>query len=350
MTSLGPVFTLLPMILLPRTFAALVLTLSAAVTGSVCHAAQTTNSANPPSSETLSPLQTANKQIEIAGSLGGIGAKLAKIDGVLLATNIFKGSPAERAGLQPGWEIEFINGISTRSMTLDDAVKLVRGPVGTEITLGVIVPGGGSRKISLLRDKVVISPLESRVLQGDLLLLKPGPFDRETKAAFQTKLTTELPANTKGIILDLRDSPGGITDVMAQTAGLFLPQGRSLWFFRDTTGRVQEIKSSGSPVTELPVVVLINGRTAGTELVASALQRNHRAVVVGQPSSGLSTGQGQREMVKNPDGTSRMVQRGTFLLGQTGTPSKVIPDKILLDSASEEEFLKAARDALAAHP
>lgn len=340
---------LLPMSILPKTFSALLLTLCAGAVASACHAAQPTDSASSSNSETLSALQTANKQIEIAGSLGGIGAKLAKLNGVLLATNIFKGSPAEHAGLQPGWEIEFINGISTKSMTLDDAVKLVRGPVGTEITLGIVIPGGGSRKISMLRDKVVIAPLESRVLEGDLLLLKPGPFDRETKAAFRTKLTTELPAHTKGIVLDLRDSPGGLTDAMAQTAGLFLPQGSSLWFFRDTTGLVQEIKSPGTPVTGLPVVVLINGRTAGTELVASALQKNHRGVIIGQPSSGLSSSQGQREMVKNPDGTSRMVQRGTFLLCQTGTPSKVIPDKDLPDSASEEDLIKAVRDALATH-
>jgi len=94
--------------------------------------------------------------------------------------------------------------------------------------------------------------------------------------------------------------------------------------------------------------VLINERTAGTELVASALQRNHRAVIVGQPSSGVSTSKGQREMVKNPDGTSRMLQRGTFLLTQTATSSKVTPNKVLPESASEEDFLKAAREALAA--
>lgn len=294
--------------------------------------------------ETLSAAQTANKQIEIQGSFGGIGAKLEKTNGVLRVASVFAGGPAERASLRVGWEIASINGAPTRSMTVEDAIQLIRGPIGTEIALEAVAPGGAARKVSLTREKVLLSPISSKVLEGGWLLLRLGVFDQETPGAVRAKLLARSP-ETKGIVLDLRDSPGGVSRSLEEVAGLLLPRDSFLWSLRSLNGRLTHARSSAAPVCELPLVVLVNRRTLSAELLASALQHNQRARIIGQPTSGFAVTNGPGEMVKNPDGTSHIVKRGSFVLEQ-GRPN-VVPDTILPDSASDNDFSQAATEALA---
>jgi carboxyl-terminal processing protease len=294
--------------------------------------------------EALDAAQTANKVAGIDGSFGGIGVKLEKTNGRLRIERIIGAGPAERAGLKAGWTIASINGIPTASMELNDAVKLLRGPIGTALKLEAIPPDDPARLVSLIREKVLMSPVESRFLDGGVLLLRPGGFDKETPPVLRDILDQH--AGAMGLVLDLRGSPGGLADAIAQVAGLFLPRNSTLWCFRDVSGRISERKSQGDPCTSLPLVVLANRQTSGGELLVSALQWNHRARVVGQPTSGSISATPVRELVRNADGTSRLEARGFNLLSRDASATNVAPDRILADFASDEDFFEAAREAL----
>lgn len=310
-----------------------------------CRAAEKEQAAPlPPRS--LTALETQNKEIDIAGSLGGIGAKLAKGEGFILVTNVFQGSPAERAGLRSGTRILAIQQKPTSTMSLEESIQLLRGAPGTAVSLEVAEPRGFARKLTLVREKIVTSAFESRVLEGGILLMKPGGFNRETAAMFESKLGKNLPPATRGIILDLRDSPGGLAEVILRVTGMFIPQGKPVWYTKGFIGEVQEIKSPGTPITDLPVAILVNENTTGAELMASALQSNRRGVVLGQPSSGKVTTVGVSEMVKKPDGTSTMVRRGVFLFDREGSKPRVIPDVPLPASTTESDLVKAAQKAM----
>ena len=295
--------------------------------------------------EKLNAAQSAEKQAEIQGTIAGIGAVLEKRGVAIFVTNVVVAGPADLAGLAAGWAIASINGISAATMAVEDAVKLIRGPVGTEVTLKVIPPDGAPRELVLKREKMLLAPIKSKIVEGDLLWVHPTGFDKETAAAFRAILTAR-PANAKGILLDLRSSPGGHAGAMEEIAGVFLSKDSVLWSIRWANGGLEAVKKRvGLDECDLPVVVLINGRTLASELIASALQRNHRAILLGQPTSGFSVTNGLRELVNDPDGSSHYQFKGVFVLAEER--ANVVPDKVLDVAASEEDVFKAARMALA---
>ena len=296
-------------------------------------------------SQSLTPNQAAEKLISNEGSIGGIGAKLEKTNGVLVVQRVFPASPAERAGLQPGCEIITINGIPTASMKLDDATKLVRGLVGSEVKLELQQPGGRRTETALVREKILLSPVEARRLEGDWLLVKLPFFDQETSAGLKAVLTRDENAKVRGIILDLRGTAVGSVQGMREVASAFLPQQSSLWFER-RPGGVQEQRSPLPQVTSKPLVLLVNQTTQVAELLASAIQRNHRGTIIGQPTSGQSLKSGPGHLAQNPDGTSHFVQEGTFVFDPARNLDRVIPDRVLPDSATDDDFMKAARESL----
>jgi carboxyl-terminal processing protease len=294
----------------------------------------------------LNAMQTANKRIEMEGSVGGIGAKLAKTNSLLLIEKIYASSPAERAGLKAGAKIISINGLPTKNMSSDDAVKLLRGSVGTQVELEVEAADGRVTRLSLSREKIMLAPVESKLLEGGLVYLRIPAFNQETPNLVRQALAQKIGPDTKGIVLDFRNTGAGSLNAQAEVAGCFVPQGRTLWQVRDKAGRVRQISNNGTPVTDLPLAVLTGTNTCCGELIAAAMQSNQRGVVVGQHTVGYST---QSELVNNPDGSSRTEVRGSFLTatGKLISGAGITPDRLLPDSASDDDFLKAARESLA---
>jgi C-terminal peptidase prc len=296
-------------------------------------------------STTESAAQAAERHVAVEGSIGGIGAKLAKTNGVLTVERVVPSSPTEEASLAAGWQINSINGIPTSSMELNNATKLLRGTIGTEVRLEVTSPSNEHRQVTLVRRKILLAPVQSRLLDGGLLLMRLTSLDNETPGQLRALLAKY--SDTKGIVLDLRENVGVSSRAAIQEVlELFLPKGSILWFFRDANGRVSEVKSSASGQATLPLVVLTSHQTSFPEVVASALQQNGRAKVVGQPTPGWMNMNSVENHTQNADGSSR-VQMGHLQFSRDGLRTNVIPDKVLAAGATDEEFLQAAREMLA---
>ena len=132
---------------------------------------------------------------------------------------------------------------------------------------------------------------------------------------------------------------------LTEITGFFVGDGKTLWLLQDAAGHVSETRNNSSPFTDLQLVVLVDGKTESGELIAVAIQRNQRGMVVGQHTVGNSA---QRKFAQNPDGSSRLEVTGSFLAnpGEPITGVGVTPDKLLPDLASDEDFLKTAGDLL----
>jgi carboxyl-terminal processing protease len=212
------------------------------------------------------------------------------------------------------------------------------------VEVEVASPGAAPRRFSLVRERISYAGVEGKVLDGGLVYVRPREFNKETPEAVRAILLKHGRGEAKGILLDLRNQGGGRTDAMAEVAGFFLPRGRVLWL-QETAGGLREIQNPVDSLTDLPLVVLVDRQTKGSELIAAAIQRNQRGTVVGQRTAGSRP----RNLIKNLDGTSRLVPWGALLIrpGQPISGVGVAPDKVLPESASDEDFFQVARQCLA---
>ena len=153
--------------------------------------------------------QTVQWLENMESSFGGIGTALSKTNGVLLVKEVFASSPAERAGIKAGSKIVSINGEPARNMTLEEVVKLLRGPVGTVVKMEVMSPDGAQRELSLIREKVAAFPVDSKLLDGGLVYIRIRGFNKETPGAVREALTQPGVSKARGIVL----TSGAITEV-----------------------------------------------------------------------------------------------------------------------------------------
>ncbi len=289
----------------------------------------------------LTAVQTAERERSIQGSVSGIGAKLGQQNGWIVIEQTLAGGPAERGGIADGSRIVAINGMKTVGMSIEDAVKLIVGPVGTKVTLKIRPPAGRLQTVELTREKIVIGRPRHQMVDDHIGLVELPAFNQETASAVREAVSALESQGAEGLILDLRGAPGGVLPAIASVADLFLPRGRPLWLYEDAEGNRRVKKAATKQQFDLPMVVLVDGQTRGGELLAAALQRNRRAVLVGSRTSGASI---SRELVRNADGSSQLVVRGTFLQ----TPRKPIsgvgvqPDVEVAEGQSPDAVLQAA--------
>jgi len=229
-------------------------------------------------------------QEQTSGEFGGLGIEITEENETVKVVSPIEGTPAERAGLMAGDLITHVNGESIVGMDQSKAVKLLKGPPGTEVTITVKRSDENIFDVTIVRDKIVVHPVraEARGKIGYLRLLtfseKAGD---EVKEALQ-ELKDELGPDLEGLILDLRSNPGGLLDQAVDVSDLFLSRGEIV----STRGRVEEQiqrynaqRSQMAP--DVPIVVLINGGSASaSEIVAAALQDRGRATVIGTKSFG----------------------------------------------------------------
>ncbi len=289
----------------------------------------------------LTAEQTADREQSIRGSLSGIGAKLGEQNGWIVIEKTLPDGPAQRAEIADGSRIVAINDVKTNGLGVADAVKLIVGPEGTKVTLKIRPPRGRLQTIELVREKIVIGRPRHRMIDDQIGLIQLTVFNQETPAGVREAVSALQQEGAKGLILDLRGSPGGLLPAVANVADLFLPRGRPMWIFEDAEGNRQVKKSTIRQQFALPMVVLVDGETHAGELLAAALQRNERAVLVGRKTPGASI---SRELLKSDDGSSQLVVRGTFLQ----TPSKPIsgvgvqPDVEVADGQTPDDVLQTA--------
>ncbi|HET6412164.1 MAG TPA: S41 family peptidase [Anaeromyxobacter sp.] len=231
---------------------------------------------------------------ETSGIFDGVGLEVTIEDGALTVIAPMADSPADHAGIRPGDRIVTIDGVPTRDLTLPEATRRLRGPAGTPVVLEVLRDGFTSpQKISLTRDRVRAQSVEWRPLDPDrrYLYARVKSFQERTDQSLGKALDdgrAALGGEIRGLVLDLRNNPGGLVDAAVRTADLFLSSG-TIVITEGRNHRNIEVLRAHEKGTEpgYPLIVLVNrGTASASEIVAGALQDNSRAVVMGTQTFG----------------------------------------------------------------
>ncbi|BBD08038.1 S41 family peptidase [Desulfovibrio ferrophilus] len=246
-----------------------------------------------PHSMFMAPEDFQEMQISTSGEFGGIGIEISIRDGRLTVIAPIEDTPADKAGLQAGDLILEIDGDSTQDITLIEAVKKIRGPKGSEVNLTILHKGEGKPlTVPIERATIPILGAKSEVLESGYLYLRLTRFNenttREMRAAIKkTKKKGEL----KGIILDMRNNPGGLLEQAVSVADTFLSKGNIVYIQgREKDNRKDFDARPSSGDVDVPMVVLINaGSASASEIVAGALQDHNRALLVGERTFGKAT-------------------------------------------------------------
>lgn len=234
-----------------------------------------------------------------SGEFGGLGIEVTPQYGVLRVISPIDDTPASKAGIKAGDFIVAINGKLVSEMSLDEAVDNMRGPKGSELTLTIIRKGEKNPlAFKLIREIIRIQSVKSKMLDSGFGYVRISQFQDPTSSAVKTaieKLKKEAGGRLKGLILDLRNNPGGLLDMAVQITNTFLDSAKISKFNKTivyTEGRIPEAqytaKANGADILDgAPIVALINGGSASaSEIVAGALQDYKRALIVGSPSFG----------------------------------------------------------------
>jgi len=260
-------------------------------------------SLNDPYSDFFSPQENQKFQEDIRGSFGGIGAEIGFRDGQLVIIAPLKDTPASRAGLEAGDKILKIDEKITDGLSVDRAVRLIRGAKGTVVTLTILREGWDEPKeIKITRDTITVPTLDLEIEDGGIANLKLHAFNANTPYLMSRAAATMINAGVKGIVLDLRGNPGGYLDTAVEFAEWFLPKD-TLVVRQEGRGGVQlgELKTRrNGQFKDIPLVVLVNKASASaSEIVAGALRDERGVKIVGEKSFGKGTVQDLRNLKDN---------------------------------------------------
>jgi carboxyl-terminal processing protease len=241
----------------------------------------------------LTPDMVAEEKRAIEGELEGIGALLnvnEKGNPVILAP--MDGSPAQKAGLRPGDIIMAVNGEDVSHASLSEVVDRVTGPAGTQVTLTILNPETEElRDVTITRAKIIIQNVTWQMLPGTKIAhIRVSSFSQDVAKNLKNALTQAQAQGAEGIILDLRNNPGGLLNEAVGVIGQFITNATALQV-KDAQGKVQNVPAGeDATATEIPMVVLINqGSASAAEITAGALQDYKRARLVGETTFGTGT-------------------------------------------------------------
>ena len=246
-----------------------------------------------PHSSYLSPKDALKMRDQTRGEFGGLGIEVTQEEGFVKVVSPIDDTPASEAGIEAGDFITHVDGESLLGLTLDDAVELMRGPVGSEIIITVVREGETEPfDVSLIRDTIQLTAVRSRTV-GNAVVMRVTTFNEQTYPKLKEGLEEQIAEaggidKISGIVIDLRNNPGGLLNQAIAVSDAFLEEGEIVSTRgRDSADSDRTNATPGDLAQGKPIVVLINGGSASaSEIVAGALQDHHRAIVVGTKSFG----------------------------------------------------------------
>ena len=307
-----------------------------------------------PHSSYLSPDDAAQMRVQTRGEFGGLGIEVTQEEGFVKVVSPIDGTPADEAGIEAGDFITHVDGESVLGLTLDSAVDLMRGPVGSEIIITVVREGEDEPfDVSIIRDTIKLTAVRART-EGSTVVLRVTTFNDQTTPNLESGFKEQVEAaggmeNVNGIVLDLRNNPGGLLTQAIKVSDAFLEKGEIV----STRGRNPEDgerfnATPGDLAEGKPIVVLINGGSASaSEIVAGALKDHRRAIVVGTKSFGK--GSVQTVMPLRGDGAMRLTTAryytpsGRSIQALGVSPDIVVQQPRRSPASEEDDAAEAAR-------
>ena len=255
-----------------------------------------------PHSTYLNPDEYKELKIGTTGQFGGLGIQVGMEDGFVKVISPIDDTPAFRAGIKSGDLVVRLDDKSVKGMSLNDAVKIMRGEPGSDIELTIVRKGEDKPLVIVVTRAIIkVDSVKNRMLEPGYGYVRISNFQSKTPRDLLkaiNSLKKEFDADLKGLVLDLRNNPGGVLNAAADVSDLFINKGKLVY----TEGRIKNSKfefnaKPGDVMHDAPIVVLINGGSASaSEIVAGALQDHHRAVVMGSKSFGKGSVQTIQEL------------------------------------------------------
>ena len=300
-----------------------------------------------PHSSFMTPEEMRDFQVETRGSFTGVGIEITLKDEVLTVVSPIEDTPAFRAGIQAGDQIVKIDGKSTKDMTLLDAVRVIRGPKGSKVTL--TVRRANSERlldIPIVRDLIPLRSVRHEILEPGYGYLRITNFQGDTTENVEDALRKlQAKGNLKGLVFDLRNNPGGLLDQSVKVSDLFLKGGLVVY----TKGKIEEqnMDFKAGPETlagDYPIVVLVNeGSASASEIVAGALQDQKRALIVGAKTFGKGSVQ---TIIPLPDGSGLRLTTARYYtpLGRSIQATGIEPDVEVKSAFAEGQKIVREKD------
>jgi carboxyl-terminal processing protease len=308
-----------------------------------------------PHSSYLNAKDFADMSTQTKGEFGGLGIEVTQEDGFVKVISPMDGSPADAAGIQAGDFITHVNGEALLGLTLDDAVTMMRGEIGSEIVITVAREGVTEPfDVSIIRDTIKLVAVKSRLV-GSTVVLRVTTFNEQTYPGLEEGIKKSIEEaggidKVNGFVIDMRNNPGGLLNQAIKVSDAFLETGEIV----STRGRkpedsARENATPGDLAQGKPLVVLINGGSASaSEIVAGALQDQRRAIVVGTKSFGK--GSVQTLMPLKGEGAMRLTTARYYTpsgrsIQSLGVMPDIVVNQPVVDPAAEGTETKAAEDA-----
>jgi carboxyl-terminal processing protease len=294
-----------------------------------------------PHSSYLTPDMMKQVEVETKGSFGGLGIEIGVKDGVLTVIAPIEDTPAFRAGLQAGDKIVRIETESTRDMNVMDAVKRLRGEPGTKVTIWVVRDGLSEPKsYTITRDIIKIRSVKAKSLGEGIGYIKLNQFQQDTDSELEKALQAQIKekGGLKGLVLDLRNNPGGLLDQAVKVADRFIESGLLVY----TDGRIENQKfkyfaHKEGTYTGFPIVVLVNaGSASASEIVAGALQDHGRGILLGTQTFGKGSVQ---TIIPMEDGSAIRLTTARYFTpnGRSIQAKGIEPDIVVTDGKETPE-------------
>jgi carboxyl-terminal processing protease len=310
-----------------------------------------------PYSDYMDTKEAKNFHESISSSFEGIGAEIQELDGFIQIVSPIKESPAEKAGLKPNDKVISVDGKSIQGMSATEAVLLIRGEKGSTVTLSIERPGMAEpMDVSIVRDTIPIETVYGEMIEGEegIAKVQLTSFSENTTKELINTLNELESQGMKGLVLDLRQNPGGLLDQAIAIASLFLPDNEMILQIEDREGNRQEIKSSSSHSNpEVPLVVIVDkGSASASEILAGAFKESGNITLVGEKTFGKGTVQRAQDF---KDGSNLkfttekwLTPKGNWIHKKGITPDVevALPDYASLTLINPESELKLSTSSM----